>query len=204
LFDETGGKFGPFDGQVFIGCQTRSSIVRGNIEKVKGEYQGAVFNFIDHLQSGCIRITLDPQGKLWVGQTGRGWASKGGKMFGLQRIKWDGKTTPFEIHSIQLTSTGFQVNFTQATDVSTLSNETIQVTSWHYHYHGQYGSPKVDEKILSADLESVAVDGRSLQFSVPLETGKVYGIQLKGVQSEKGQALGTAHGYYTLNNLLSD
>jgi hypothetical protein len=204
LFDETGGKFGPFDGQVFIGCQTRSSIVRGNIEKVKGEYQGAIFNFIDHLQSGCIRITLDPQGKLWVGQTGRGWASKGGKMFGLQRIEWDGKTTPFEIHSIQLTSTGFQVNFTQAADVSTFRYETIQVTSWHYHYHGQYGSPKVDEKILSTDLESVAVDGRSLQFSVPLETGKVYRIQLKGVKSEKGEALGTAHGYYTLNNLLSD
>lgn len=42
LFDEAGGKFGPFGGQVFIGCQTRSNIVRANLEMVGGEYQGAV------------------------------------------------------------------------------------------------------------------------------------------------------------------
>ena len=72
-FDETGGKFGPFAGQIFIGDQTRSNIFRAALEKVNGQYQGAVFNFIDHLQSGCIRIRFDQTGRLWVGQTGRGW-----------------------------------------------------------------------------------------------------------------------------------
>ncbi|MBT5927170.1 MAG: hypothetical protein HOH33_11170 [Verrucomicrobia bacterium] len=204
VFDETDGQFGPFSGQVFIGCQTRSSIVRGNLEKVNGEYQGAVFNFIDHLQSGCIRLSFDPQGKLWVGQTGRGWASKGGKMFGLQRIEWDGETVPFEIHSLQLTSTGFQVNFTQAIDVSDFNKQNVQVSSWHYHYHGQYGSPKVDEQNLEITLESIAASAKSLRLNVPLETGKVYRIELKGLKSKKGKTPGTAHGYYTLNNLLTD
>lgn len=204
VFDETDGQFGPFSGQVFIGCQTRSSIVRGNLEKVNGEYQGAVFNFIDHLQSGCIRLSFDPHGKLWVGQTGRGWASKGGKMYGLQRIEWDGETVPFEIHSIQLTSTGFQVNFTQAIDVSDFNKQNVQVSSWHYLYHGQYGSPKVDEQILKVELESIAASAKSLRFNVPLETGKVYRIELTELKSKLGETPVTAHGYYTLNNLLAD
>lgn len=201
-FDETDGQFGPFEGQVFIGCQTRSSIVRGNLEKVQGEYQGAVFNFIDHFQSGCIRTTFDQHGKLWVGQTGRGWASQGGKMYGLQRVEWDGKTIPFELHSIHLTPTGFKVNFTKPVDPSSLRDDAIRVASWHYYYHGEYGSPKVDEKNLQARLESIAADGRSMRFSVPLETGKVYSVELGGVKSADGAAPSTSRGYYTLNHLL--
>ncbi|HIG29541.1 MAG TPA: hypothetical protein EYQ50_17795 [Verrucomicrobiales bacterium] len=204
LFDETEGRFGPFDGQVFIGCQTRSSIVRGNLQKVRGEYQGAVFNFIDHLQSGCIRTAFDPLGRMWIGQTGRGWASKGGKMHGLQRIEWDGKTIPFEIHSILLTPTGFKVNFTKPADRSSLSAAAIKVESWHYHYHGKYGSPKVDLKPLQVKIESIAEDGMSMRFSVHLEKGKVYSINLDGVQSAGGGTMSVSRGYYTLNNVLSD
>lgn len=202
IFDETAGKFGPFSGQVFIGCQARSNIVRANLEKIGGEYQGAVFNFVDHLQSGCIRIAFDPQGRLWVGQTGRGWASKGGKMFGLQRIAWDGKTTPFEMHSINLTQTGFKINFTHPVEKSTICKEAIAVSSWHYHYHGSYGSPKVDLKLLPCEIDTIADDGRSVSITVPLERHKVYGIELKGVAGAGGALMRNVSAYYTLNNTL--
>lgn len=87
---------------------------------MNGQYQGAVFNFIDHLQSGCIRIRFDQTGRLWVGQTGRGWASVGGQTEGLQRIEWDGNTVPFEMHSMKLTPSGFAVHFTRPVDPQTV------------------------------------------------------------------------------------
>ena len=45
VWDTTGGKFGPFGGQVFIGDFTKL-ISRVYLEKVDGEYQGAAFPFI--------------------------------------------------------------------------------------------------------------------------------------------------------------
>ncbi len=45
VWDTTGGKFGPFAGQVFIGDFTKL-ISRVFLEKVAGEYQGAAFPFI--------------------------------------------------------------------------------------------------------------------------------------------------------------
>lgn len=45
VWDTTGGRFGPFSGQVFIGDFTKL-ISRVFLEKVAGEYQGACFPFI--------------------------------------------------------------------------------------------------------------------------------------------------------------
>ncbi len=45
VWDTTGGKFGPFTGQVFIGDFTKL-VSRVFLEKVDGEYQGAAFPFI--------------------------------------------------------------------------------------------------------------------------------------------------------------
>ena len=53
---------------------------------------------------------------MWVGQTGRGWGSAGGKEFGLQQISWDGETIPFSMHDLKLTKKGFQITFTKPVD----------------------------------------------------------------------------------------
>jgi glucose/arabinose dehydrogenase len=202
-FDETGGKFGPFAGQIFIGDQTRSNIFRAALEKVNGQYQGAVFNFIDHLQSGCIRIRFDQTGRLWVGQTGRGWGSIGGKTEGLQRIEWDHKTIPFEMHSMKLTPSGFAVRFTRPVDPRTLhATGAVKFKHWHYHYHGTYGSPKVDVTDDAATVRSISGDGRTLYVDLPLKEGQVYQIITQGVRAADGASLSTTTGYYTLNSLL--
>ncbi|MDP6353805.1 MAG: PQQ-dependent sugar dehydrogenase [Planctomycetota bacterium] len=204
IFNKTKGKFGPFEGQVFIGDQTRSNIMRCSIEKIRGAYQGAIFNFIDHLQSGCIRVAFDPKGRLWVGQTGRGWGSRGGKLYGVQRIRWDGSTIPFEIHSINLTRTGFKLTFTRPVDKASLRDGRIAVSSWTYKYHGKYGSPKVGLTSHAVKIETVADDGKSVHISTPLQTGKVYMIKLTDVVAADGSRMSTPRGYYTLNNLLED
>ena len=120
VLDLTGGKFGPFAGQIIVGDQTRSNIMHANIEEVDGQYQGAVFNMIDALQSGAIRIHFAPDGALWIGQVGRGWRAVGGKEYGLEVIRWDGKTTPFELYSMNITKTGFKVTFTSPATLESL------------------------------------------------------------------------------------
>jgi hypothetical protein len=202
-FDETDGKFGPFAGQIFIGDQTRSNIFRAALEKVNGQYQGAVFNFIDNLQSGCIRIRFDQTGRLWVGQTGRGWRSVGGKIEGLQRVTWDGKTIPFEMHSMKLTPTGFAVRFTLPVDPKTvLAADAVRFKHWHYHYHGEYGSPKVDEANDAATVRSISDDGQTVYVDLPLQRDQVYQIITQGIQAVDGASMSTTTGYYTLNSLL--
>lgn len=201
-FDYTGGKFGPFAGQVFVGDQTRSNIARVALEKVDGEYQGVAFDFIDHLQSGAIRILFGPDGALWVGQTGRGWGSSGGKQFGLQRITWDGKTAPFEMHSIKITPTGFDIHFTEPVDAQTARKiESYQIDHWHYHYHGEYGSPKVEQKKDAITEVVLSQDRRMAHVSLALQAGKIYRVTAKGVRSAEGTSLTNPTGFYTLNRL---
>ncbi len=54
--DETEGKFGPFAGQIFVGDQGQSKIMRVVMEKVKGELQGVAFDFKSGFQSGVLRM----------------------------------------------------------------------------------------------------------------------------------------------------
>ncbi len=69
IWDTTGGKFGPFEGQVFIGDFTKL-ISRVFLEKVAGEYQGAAFPFLRdavgleaiQANSGANSLTI-PAGK---------------------------------------------------------------------------------------------------------------------------------------------
>lgn len=69
VWDTTGGKFGPFAGQVFVGDFTKL-ISRVFLEKVDGEYQGAAFPFIRdavgleaiQANSGADNLTI-PAGK---------------------------------------------------------------------------------------------------------------------------------------------
>ena len=136
IWDTTGGKFGPFQNQIFSGDQRQSNYFRCGVEKVDGDYQGWCVDFLRGLESGPVKMSFDPLGRLWSAQVGRGWFSVGGKRTGLQYAEWDGKTIPFAIHSATLTKKGFDVTFTQPLGKKT----TPQVKSWHYHYYSTYGS----------------------------------------------------------------
>jgi len=197
IFDETGGKFGPFKGQIFVGDQTRSNMMRAYLDEVNGEYQGVVFNFIDPTQCGVIRCLFDRDGSLWVGQTGRGWRSVGEKLFGLQRVVWDGKTIPLEMWEVRLEKEGFRVNFT--TEVKNRGAETFRVRHWGYLYRADYGSPKVDETEVKPTEVAWAADGRSALVKLPLEAGRVYQISTPGARGPGGEEMVNSHAYYTLN-----
>ena len=92
--------------------------MRVALEKVNGRYQGACFPFRSGFQCGVNRLAFGPDGSLYAGQTNRGWGSLGGKPYGLQRLVYTG-VLPFEIHTMKLTKTGFDLTFTKPLDPAT-------------------------------------------------------------------------------------
>lgn len=200
VWDTTGGKFGPFGGQIFVSDQTQSNYFRCGVEEVKGTTQGWCVDFIRGTESGGVKLSWAPDGTLWSAQVGRGWRSKGGKRTALQYAKWDGETTPFEIYDAKLTETGFQVSFTERIGRMT----TPAVTSWHYNYWSTYGSPRLEEKEIPATNYKLSEDRKSITFDVPMEEGKVYAINMLDQKNTDGELLGSNTIYYTVNKTKSE
>ena len=197
IWDTTEGKFGSFEGQMFIGDQRQSNYFRSGVEKVNGEYQGWCVDFLRGLDSGPVKMSFDGKCRLWSAQVGRGWFSKGGKRTAIQYVEWDGKTTPFAIHSASLTKTGFEVKFTQRIGRKT----TPKITSWSYHYYSTYGSPPIDPKELKAKNYQLSKDRKTVTFDVPLQPGKVYAIEFAEQKNTEAKLLDYSTIYYTLNSL---
>ncbi|MDF1824695.1 MAG: SMP-30/gluconolactonase/LRE family protein [Verrucomicrobiales bacterium] len=202
VWDETGGKFGPFAGQALVVDLTQSNLCRVILEKVGGRYQGAVLPFLDGFQSGNIRQVFDEEGALWIGQTSRGWGARGPEPYGLQKVVWDGSTTPFEVKTISLQSDGFELTFTKPVETESLKKPLLQASSWWYHYHSTYGSPKVDEKAVTVESVAWNEDKTVATVRLPLDGERVYHLVLsQGLKAADGSALGNTDVYYTLVHL---
>ncbi len=201
-WDTTGGKFGPFAGQCFVGDQYTAMVMRVALEKVNGRYQGACFPFRRGFDCGINRLAFAPYGSLYAGETNRGWGSLGGKPYGLQRLVWTG-VTPFEIHTMKLTKDGFDLTFTKPLDGDSAKKlEAYSLQSFTYNYWSTYGSPEVDRK--AEKLQGVTVSADRLKASLAvtgLKPGRVYELRLDGVKSADGDAVLHPEAYYTLNEL---
>lgn len=202
IWDTTGGKFGPFAGQCFVGDQTNSCVMRVALEQVNGVYQGACFPFRSGLQCGVNRMCFAPDGSLMVGQTNRGWGSLGGKPYGLQRIAYDGKE-PFEIHHVTLTKDGFDLVFTKPLDPQSVGAKAASVSSFTYIYKSDYGCPEIDTRFEDVGQPKLSRDGKTLSVPVAgLRKGRVYEIRLDGLLSTTSDKVLHPEAYYTLNELV--
>ncbi len=202
IWDTTGGKFGPFAGQCFVGDQTNSVVMRVALEKVNGEYQGACFPFRSGLQCGVNRLCFAPDGSLFAGQTNRGWGSLGGKPYGLQRLVYTG-TEPFEVHHISLKKDGFEFTFTKAVDPDTLGKKPVAVSSYTYVYNSNYGGPEVDTRAEPVGAVSLSKDGKTLFVPVEnLRKGRVYEFRVDGPKTRDGELILHSEAYYTLNEVV--
>ena len=138
-------KMGPFEGQMFVGDQGQSKIMRVYLEKVKGVYQGVVFPFREGFSSGILRLNWGSDGSMFVGMTSRGWGSTGRAEYGLQRMVWNGKTA-FEMKTVQAKPDGFEIEFTQPVDEQSARDvASYQISSFTYKYHHNYGSPVINQ-----------------------------------------------------------
>jgi len=194
--------FGPFTGQLLVGDQGHSKIMRVFQEKVNGVYQGVCFPFREGFSSGILRMEWGSDNSLYVGMTNRGWASTGTEPYGLQRLVWT-KNSPFEVKAIRARPDGFELEFTHPVNNSIASEPgSYQVTDFTYKYHHIYGSPAIDQRTKRIHKVDVSADGTKARLFVDgLRQGYIYEIKAPGVKNQGGAELLHNVGYYTLNNI---
>ncbi|MFO0907330.1 MAG: hypothetical protein U0794_03030 [Isosphaeraceae bacterium] len=202
-FDQTGGKFGPFAGQFFLAELTfGGAIVRANVEKVNGHYQGACFPFWGKGLLGPVSLAFDPAGPLYVGGiTEPGWMAQPDRG-ALFRIDFTG-SVPFEIQSIHALPRGFRLVFTRPIDPATArAIGAYTIDRFRYEYTGAYGSPELDRARVGIERVEVAADGRTVDLTTAsLVADHVYMISAPGVRSPRGESLLFPGGAYTLNQI---
>ena len=169
-WDLTKGKFGPYDKQMFIGDQTLSTLMRVSTEKVGDTNQGMMTLFAKNLASGVMRPCFQPDGSLLLGQTGRGWQSKGGNEASLQRIFWDGKTIAADIFSVKTTVDGIVLQLTAALQKEVKEAELqqkIKISSWTYNDSNNYGSDEKEKRSDEIKAVTMSADRKSVRIEIP-------------------------------------
>jgi glucose/arabinose dehydrogenase len=198
--DLSGGKFGPFEEQLFVGDQTHSTVMRVSLEKVNGRYQGACYPFRAGFGSGNVPARFGKDGSLFVGGTSRGWGSRGNKPFAIERLVWTGET-PFEIHEMRAKHGGFELTFTKPVDPAYADKvDSYGMKAFTYIYQASYGSPEVDQATPKITRVEVADDKKSVRLFVEgLVEGHIHDLKAVGVKSADGLPLLHPQAYYTLN-----
>jgi glucose/arabinose dehydrogenase len=200
--DTSGGKFGPFQNQLFVADQCYSNIARVSLEMGNGLYQGVAIPFREGFGSGLIGMFMTPDGKLFAGGSDRGWGARGGKPFNLDRVVWTGKT-PFEVLDMKAAPDGFTLKFTHPVNPDTAGKtSSYSMSAWTWAYRSDYGGPEVDTVTPAITAATVAADGLSVKLTVsPLTKGHVHYLKSTGVRSAEGLPLLHADAYYTLNEI---
>ena len=199
-WDRSGGAFGPFAGQLFVGDQYEASVMRVSLEKVSGEWQGACYPFRKGLAAGVIRVRQAEDGGLWVGMSDRGWPSLGTEGYGLQKLTWSGEV-PFEIYEMRATPSGFDVQFTKPVDLAeeSMQSLSLSLSSYTYELHSAYGSDEMETLELVISSYQMSEDGRTLHLTVDgLREGYVHELHVKDLHDLEGNQLLHEVAYYTL------
>lgn len=193
VWDTTGGSFGPFTGQMFVGDQTRSNIFRV-IPKTKNEAVAIPFGW--NFPSGVMRLCFGQDGSLYAGQTGRGWRAKGGKQAALVRIFRDGNEVANQLIDINREGDTFSFKFTRPLKTQP---RKYNIRSWYYIDSPEYGSKEHgmrNEKLIASP--SLSADRKTLSLHLKprskQKNTRIYHFQLPGVAANQGNV---ANAYYT-------
>jgi hypothetical protein len=200
--NQTHGKFGPFDDQLFLGDYTLSILMRATTEQVNGVWQGACYPFREGLSTGILNVAFTPEGNLLAGGTNRGWPVRGIKPFALERLDWSGKM-PFEIQRITIEHDGFKVAFTKPVD-STTGNapESYAISTFTHPYHGGYGGPEIEQTKPVTKSVSLSADGLTAKLVLDgLKRGHVHEFDFATLKSRDGEEILHRHAYYTVNEI---
>lgn len=202
--DGTRGKFGPFEGQMFLGDYTQSIIMRATTEKVNGVWQGACYPFREGLSTGILNVEFTKGGSLLCGGTNRGWPVRGMKPFALERLDWSGKM-PFEIQRVTVEPNGFKIAFTKPVATETGRDpKSYQLTTFTHPYHAGYGGPEIERTTAPVKAVSLAGDGLSATLVLgEMTRGHVYEFDLGALRSRDQGELLHRNAYYTLNEIPS-
>ncbi|HEX2133060.1 MAG TPA: family 16 glycoside hydrolase [Actinophytocola sp.] len=197
---------GPFRGQMVFGDVTYGGLQRAYLEKVGGEYQGAVFRMTQGLESGVSRISLGPDGAIYTGGIGwsGNWGQAGKLKYGLQKLSL-GDGDAFDMLAMRAIDGGFEIEYTQP-----LSDETARdlaskyrAAQWRYVATPRYGGPKIDEEDLEVTSATLSGDRRTVRLKIDgLLPGRVVHVHSpRPFAAESGAELWSTEAWYTLTRL---
>ena len=196
---------GPYHNQMICGDSTHGGLKRIFIEKINGDYQGAVFRFSQGFEAGVNRIVWDSDGSLIVGGVGGGggnWFQPGKLTFGLQRMVYSGAPV-FEMLAVRAQQDGFEIEFTEPlAEESGESASDYFVQHWTYLPTKDYGGDKIHLQKLTVDSVEISADRTKARLKInDLMPNRVVYIRLKdsSFRSEPGRSLWTTEVWYTLN-----
>ena len=209
IVEITDDNFGPFKGQLMVGDFQNAIVTRVMLEKVDGEYQGAVWPFLKRFSSGVNRMAYGPDGRLYVGGCQRTWASIAPKEAAIERVSFNGKV-PFEVKTVNVKPDGFELTFTKPIDPETAGDpNAYDVLQYRLEYHQKYGSPEYDhegkkDSATAIDVVGAIVSTDNLRVRLKLKgwkTGYVTMVRSLDVRSGDGKKLANNTFWYTLNRL---
>jgi 3-keto-disaccharide hydrolase/carbohydrate binding protein with CBM35 domain len=197
---------GPYSGQMLFGDVTYGGLQRAYLEKVKGQYQGAVFRYTQGLEAGVNRITMGPDGAIYAGGLGAdgNWGQEGKLRFGLQKLTPNGGNT-FDVQEMRAVPGGFDLEYTQPVSDATAEQlaSHYQAEQWRYTPTSDYGGPKIAEERLAVRSATLADDGRTVRLRLDgLKPGRVVHLRSpRPFTSASGESLWSTEAWYTLNAL---
>jgi hypothetical protein len=195
---------------MLIGDQTQSNLMRVALEVVDGIEQGSVMPFLEGLESGVMRPVFLADGSLLLGQTGRGWQARGGKVASLQHVRWDGKTVEPAIKAMRAGTRGFMVDLTQPLGdgvTAELLKSAVAVESWTYRDAPDYGSPELDLHAEEIPVIGISGDRRTISLTMtstvipelhPRQTARIFHVKINSRTLFDLAAPQELHAYYTL------
>lgn len=196
---------GPYKGQQIHGEVTHGGLKRVFVEKVNGEYQGAVFRFTQGLEGGVNRTIWGPDGSIYVGMIGNpgNWSTPGGKWYGLQRLTYNGKSV-FEMLAVRAKSNGMEIEFTEPLGErygNAAADYDIQ--QWYYKPTKEYGGPKLGLENLNVKSVNISPDRRKVFLELDgIKPNHVVYVHLAGVfLTDKNNQIWSTEAWYTMNNI---
>jgi hypothetical protein len=198
---------GAYAGQMVFGDVTYGGLQRAYLEKVNGEYQGAVFRMTQGLEAGVNRISLGPDGAIYAGGIGDdgNWGQTGKLKFGLQKLTPNGGTT-FDMLAMRAVTGGFEIEYTQPVSAETAANLASRYTvkQWRYAPTPAYGGPKVDQENLTVSSATLSADSKKVTLKLNgLKPDRVVHLRSpRPFTSSTGVSLWNTEAWYTLNSLV--
>ncbi len=198
---------GPYAGQFLIGDVRFGGLQRCFLEKVNGEYQGAIFKFSGGLETAINHIVIGPDGVIYLGGMGAQaspfwtWAgAKGPKYFGLNKLQPNHKPT-FDFLAVRsMGPDKIELQFTEPIDASAATPANYDVKTWTYQPTAAYGGPPIGTAIRSVTSAILTAGGDGVTLGVSgLKTGDVVYVKVKSIVSKSGRPLWTNEAWYTLN-----
>lgn len=194
---------GPYKGQMIHGEVTHGGVKRVFVEEVNGNYQGAVFRFIQGLEAGVNRLVWGPDGALYIGGIGStgNWRQNDKLWYGIQRLKYNGKSA-FEMLAVRAKSNGVEIEFTEPLEANQgLLASEYTVQQWWYLPTSAYGGPKRDLENLAIKSVNMSDDRKKVFLELDgMKEGHVVYLRLPSSWiSDKGQELWTTEAWYTMN-----